>query len=124
HQDLAELHDLAGRALDLVDPDHVLGGDAVLLAAGSDDCEHGSRPGVRCRRSDRRTPACFSRLWALRAPTDLRTEPARAHQPIAPNRSRPLKTQVGPGRLAGVAYGDRRPNCQGNGLSAFIISRA
>jgi hypothetical protein len=39
-QDGAELHDLAGIALDLLDLDHVLGGDAVLLAAGSDDCEH------------------------------------------------------------------------------------
>src|SRR5215472_9217014 len=67
HQDLAELYDLAGRALDLVDLDHVLGGDAVLLAAGSDDCEHRSRPRVRCRRSDQSGPASFSRLWALRA---------------------------------------------------------
>src|SRR5262249_40129587 len=71
HQDLTELHDLPGRALDLVNLDHVLGGDAVLLAAGSDDCEHRSRPRVRCRRSDQSGPASFSRLWALWAPIVL-----------------------------------------------------
>ena len=37
---LAELDDLARVAPDLVDLDHVLGSHAVLLTAGSDDCEH------------------------------------------------------------------------------------
>src|SRR5215831_4900708 len=57
----------------------------------------------------------FSRLWALRAPIALHAEPDRAPHPISPNRSRPLKTQVGLRRLAGDAYGGRHPNCQGNG---------
>src|SRR6266508_4055516 len=39
-QHLAELDDLARVALDLGDLQHVLGGDAVLLAAGFDVCEH------------------------------------------------------------------------------------
>src|SRR4029079_14592063 len=61
HQNLAELDDLAGIALDLLDLDHILGGNAVLLAAGTDDCEHRSCPRVRFRRSDRSGPASFSR---------------------------------------------------------------
>src|SRR4029079_922034 len=47
HQHLAELHDFAGLALNLVDLEHVVGGDSVLLAAGFDDCEHRSCPRVR-----------------------------------------------------------------------------
>src|SRR5262249_49000057 len=63
YQHLAELDDLAGIALDLVDLEHILGGNAVLLAAGSDDCEHRSRPRVRPRCSDWSGPASFARLW-------------------------------------------------------------
>src|SRR5262249_28965274 len=47
---LAKLDEVAGRALDLVDRDHILLGDPVLLAAGLDDCEHRSFPRVRYRR--------------------------------------------------------------------------
>src|SRR5262249_19223931 len=39
-EDLAELDDLAGLAVDPVDPDDVFGGNPVLFAAGLDDCEH------------------------------------------------------------------------------------
>ncbi len=39
-QDLAELDDLTGFALDLVDPEHILGGHPVLLAACFEDREH------------------------------------------------------------------------------------
>src|SRR2546430_8713315 len=39
-QHLAKLDDLARVAPDLVDLDQVLGSHAVLLTAGSDDCEH------------------------------------------------------------------------------------
>src|SRR5262245_63523648 len=44
HQHLAELDDLARLAFDLLDLQEVLGGDAVLLPAGLDDCEHRSCP--------------------------------------------------------------------------------
>src|SRR5712691_409622 len=67
HQDFAELDDLAGVGLDLVDLDDVLGGNAVLLAAGSDDCEHRSSLRVRSRCPDRPGPAFCSRMWALTA---------------------------------------------------------
>ena len=40
HQHFAELNDLAGLAGDLLDLDLVVGGNAILLAAGFDDCEH------------------------------------------------------------------------------------
>jgi hypothetical protein len=39
-QHFAELHDLADFAGDPVDLQNVLGGNAVLLASGLDDCEH------------------------------------------------------------------------------------
>jgi len=42
HQHLAEGDALAGLGVELGDGDHVLGGDAVLLAAGLDHCEHRS----------------------------------------------------------------------------------
>src|SRR5262249_61633718 len=88
HQALAELHDLAGRTLDLVDLEHVLGGHAILFPAGSDDCEHRSRPRVRCRRSDQSGPASFSRLWALRAPIALTQDGAREGSRIQSRLSR------------------------------------
>src|SRR5215471_20257283 len=89
HQELAALlDDLAGSTLDLVDLEHVLGGDAVLFAAGSDDCEHRSRPRVRCRRSDQSGPASFSRLWALRAPIALTQDGAREGSRIQSRLSR------------------------------------
>src|SRR5256885_13437457 len=47
HQHLVELDDLAGLAVDLLDLELVVGGDAVLLPAGLDDCEHRSVPRVR-----------------------------------------------------------------------------
>ena len=40
YQHFAELDDLAGLALDLVDLKHVVGSNPVLLAAGFDDREH------------------------------------------------------------------------------------
>src|SRR5262249_19070522 len=46
-QDLAELDDLAGFALDLVDLQHVIGDNAILLAPRSDDREHRFHPRVR-----------------------------------------------------------------------------
>ena len=42
HQHLAELDRRAGLAGDALDNDHVVGCDAVLLAAGADDSEHRS----------------------------------------------------------------------------------
>src|SRR6185437_9696604 len=39
-KDLAKLDDLAGLAIDPVDPDDVFGGNPVLFSAGLDDCEH------------------------------------------------------------------------------------
>src|SRR5262245_34729533 len=51
-QHLAELYDLAGLAVDPVDPNHVLGGDPILFAACPDDCEHLSSSCVRSRCSD------------------------------------------------------------------------
>ena len=42
HQHLAELDDLAGLALDLLDLEHLSSAHPVLLAAGFDDCEHRS----------------------------------------------------------------------------------
>ena len=41
HEHFAERHHFARILLDAVDPDHVFGGDAVLLAARAHDCEHG-----------------------------------------------------------------------------------
>ena len=41
HQDIAELDDRARRAVEAGDLEGLFGGDAVLLAAGFDDCEHG-----------------------------------------------------------------------------------
>src|SRR4029453_2252535 len=52
HQHFAELDDLAGLAVDPVDPDYVLGGDPILFAARPDDCEHLSSSCVRSRCSD------------------------------------------------------------------------
>src|SRR5712692_5173573 len=52
---------------DVVDLDDVLSGNAVLLAAGSDDCEHRSSLRVRSRCPDRPGPAFCSRMWALTA---------------------------------------------------------
>src|SRR5262249_10030175 len=49
---LAEFDDLAGLAVDPVDPDHVFGGDPILFAACPDDCEHLSSSCVRSRCSD------------------------------------------------------------------------
>src|SRR5262245_3091361 len=51
-QHLAELYDLAGLAVDPVDPNHVLGGDPILFAACPDDCEHLSSSCLRSRCSD------------------------------------------------------------------------
>src|SRR5262245_60823017 len=46
----------------------------------------------------------------------------RLPHPIAPKPSGPLTTHVDPGRRAGHAYGGRGRNCQGKGLSAFMIA--
>src|SRR5215467_10770847 len=63
HQHVAELDDLAGLAPDLIDLEHILGGNAVLLAAGADDCEHRFSPRVRSRCSDQWSgPASCSRF--------------------------------------------------------------
>src|SRR5262245_29996015 len=51
-QHLAKLDDLAGLAVEPVDPDHVFGGDPILFAACPDDCEHLSSSCVRSRCSD------------------------------------------------------------------------
>src|SRR5262245_62399577 len=51
-QHLTELDDLAGLAVEPVDPDHVLGGDPILFTACPDDCEHLSSSCVRSRCSD------------------------------------------------------------------------
>src|SRR5207237_3333461 len=40
HQDLAELDRSAGFAVELLDGDHIILGDRVLLAAGADHCKH------------------------------------------------------------------------------------
>ena len=40
HQDLTEFHNRAGRGFEPVDPNHVLGDNAILLAARFDDREH------------------------------------------------------------------------------------
>ena len=40
HQHLAQLDDVARGAMKLLDPEEVIGGDAVLLAAGFHDCIH------------------------------------------------------------------------------------
>src|SRR5262245_37564444 len=48
HQDFAELHDCAGLGLEPVDPDHVLSGNAILLAARFDDREHLFGPLCSC----------------------------------------------------------------------------
>jgi hypothetical protein len=47
HQHIAELDDLSWLAREAVDLEGILGGYAVLLTAGLDDCEHHSRPCVR-----------------------------------------------------------------------------
>ncbi len=39
-QNLAEFDDFTGFALDLVDLEHILGGNPVLLATGFEDREH------------------------------------------------------------------------------------
>ena len=44
HQDLLESDDLTGIALELLDRNRIPGSDAVLLAAGLDDCEHRCLP--------------------------------------------------------------------------------
>src|SRR3546814_2312214 len=44
HQDGLEGDDLAGLAFQLLDDDHVILGDFVLLAAGFDHCKHGAGP--------------------------------------------------------------------------------
>src|SRR5439155_18223234 len=77
HQHVAELHDLARFALDPFDPEQLVLGDPVLLAAGFNDCEHRSHPAFDpgARTSG---PAFSSRfvvwLQALGAVTNARTE--------------------------------------------------
>ena len=39
-QHIADFHDVADFAGDLLDLQHIIGGDAILLAARFDDCEH------------------------------------------------------------------------------------
>src|SRR5262249_60646694 len=71
-EDLAELDDLARLALDLLDLEQVIGGDAVLLTAGLDDCEHRSRPRVRYPVLGGFRTGFFQSLWGLAAPNDAR----------------------------------------------------
>src|SRR5262249_40195175 len=110
HQYLTELHDLAGAALDFVDPDHFLGSHAVLFAAGSYDCEHGFALGS-VRRSSRSTrflpPAtlrCYPRLGDA--------QPAR-FAPLPLGGELRLEPQVG--RATRRAYGGRPPDARRNG---------
>jgi hypothetical protein len=55
HENLVELDGVAGGALELLDRQNVIGGDAVLLATGFDDCEHllsfRVRPALASRRA-------------------------------------------------------------------------
>jgi hypothetical protein len=57
HQNLAELHNIAGLAGNLFNLDDVVGGHTILFAACLDDCEHDSSfffprpsapPGIEC----------------------------------------------------------------------------
>src|SRR5262245_58123755 len=98
HQDVAELDDLARIALHLVDLDHILGGHAVLLAAGADDCEHRSVLVFVSRCSDGSGPASSSRFSCVRGAKMARNKGAR--NSIAPRHAR--------------AYGGEGGNCQGS----------
>src|SRR5258707_2984117 len=48
HQDFAEFHNRAGLGFEPVDPEHILSGHAILLAARFDDREHLFRPLCSC----------------------------------------------------------------------------
>src|SRR5260370_22873707 len=55
HQHLAELNRRARLAGELLDGDHIVLGDLVLLAAGADDCEH-DKSRYRLQRRPRQAP--------------------------------------------------------------------
>src|SRR5262249_61202884 len=63
-EDLLQLNDLAGLSFDLVNPDDIVCGNPVLLAAGLDDCEH-LLPRVRCRVSGEVRTGFFQSLYRL-----------------------------------------------------------
>jgi hypothetical protein len=48
HQHFAQLDRAAGLGVELLDLDNIVFGDPVLLAAGSDHCEHGSITHCKC----------------------------------------------------------------------------
>src|SRR5262249_34742962 len=77
HQDFAAFHDRAGLGLEPVDPEHVLSGNAILLAARFDDREHLFRPCVRTRYSDPRARIGFLRSVISVLLQELSVEPTR-----------------------------------------------
>src|SRR5260370_42171580 len=56
HQDFAGFHHRSGLGFEPVDPEHILGSDAILLAARFDDREHLFRPLCSCTISDPKDP--------------------------------------------------------------------
>ena len=64
-QDFTKLHDRADIAGDLANLEYIIRNDAVLPAAGFDDCEHRLIPSCSIPASDRkvRVGFLFSRLW-------------------------------------------------------------
>ncbi len=52
HQNFSKFHNRAGLGIEPVDPEHVLGDNAILLAARFNDREHLLFLGVRARCSD------------------------------------------------------------------------
>src|SRR5262245_3068760 len=95
-QEHFELDDIAWLALELVDLDHVVGGDAVLLPAGLDDCEHlsvlvfGSGLGLSVRTGFFQSVAVDAAAFALAATGRLRPKLPAAPMNNADHKAREM----------------------------------
>ena len=85
HQHFAELDDLAGLAGDLLDLELVVGGNAILLAAGFDDCEHFSLVFVSGARAKPGPASCSVGLFECSG--GQRPQKRKASGPKGPHRA-------------------------------------
>src|SRR5262249_13205497 len=113
-QDLTEFHTRAGRSFEPVDPKHVLGDNAILLAARFDDREHLflTLVFVHGTRTQGPGPASFDRDFTCRCRNLARTNPLRAKA------RGPRKSPRG-----GITYGGLRPSCPRFVPARFVPTR-
>src|SRR3954453_22022565 len=114
HQHLAELERGAGFAIELLDGDHIVLGDRVLLAAGADHCKHNwTDIGWRARRGKprlgKRGPGRPPRPGA--AHYSCAPRPVNVFGPLEPVRDVARTARLDSGPYPPPLAGGRSPDC-------------